>query len=294
MHKIYIIPDVHCRPFYKPVLNIKDELVVFLGDYLDPYHYEGFSDAQGLENLEEIIEFARNNKNVTLLVGNHDLNEIFSPIVCFRTEEKYYEPAHKLFRDNIDLFSIAKKIDNTIFTHAGLCAGWIDMMNKRFKHAGNDFKLTEDNIVDYLNKEFSIELEHDKAVSYGFSSFLHSDIFCVGRDRGGEAPYGGPLWCDFHYGFYPSKDWIGFQIFGHTQSYETGLVRTRVSGVCLDSRAIFEYYPETRLIVPSKINTDETKKQIEDNYWKGDTLCTSKEYERSIEERVRNYSNKNS
>lgn len=39
---------------------------------MDPYRYEGTDDKDGIENLEEIIDHARNNKNITLLVGNHD------------------------------------------------------------------------------------------------------------------------------------------------------------------------------------------------------------------------------
>ena len=72
MNKLYICPDVHCRNFYKPLLKVKDP-IVFLGDYMDPYYYEGFHDENGIENLEEIFDFARNNKNVTLLLGNHKL-----------------------------------------------------------------------------------------------------------------------------------------------------------------------------------------------------------------------------
>lgn len=72
MGKVYILPDIHCRSFYKPILEVKDSPVVFLGDYMDMYHFEdGLSDEQGLENLKEIIDYARNNSNVTLLAGNH-------------------------------------------------------------------------------------------------------------------------------------------------------------------------------------------------------------------------------
>ena len=76
-NKIYLCSDIHCRDFYKPVLNIKDKPIVFLGDYMDPYDYEGFTDKHGIKNLQEIIDFARNNKNVTLLVGNHKFTQIF-------------------------------------------------------------------------------------------------------------------------------------------------------------------------------------------------------------------------
>lgn len=76
-NKIYLVSDVHCRDFYKPVLDIKDKPVIFLGDYMDPYVDEGFTDKHGIKNLQEIIDFARNNKNVTLLVGNHKFTQIF-------------------------------------------------------------------------------------------------------------------------------------------------------------------------------------------------------------------------
>lgn len=39
---------------------------------MDPYYWEGNSDKQGIANLKEILDYAKNNKNVTLLCGNHD------------------------------------------------------------------------------------------------------------------------------------------------------------------------------------------------------------------------------
>lgn len=75
---IIIISDIHCRDFYKPALKIKDKPIVFLGDYLDPYPWEGFSFENGLANLEEIIDFKKQNPDrVTLLLGNHKIS-IFS------------------------------------------------------------------------------------------------------------------------------------------------------------------------------------------------------------------------
>lgn len=70
-NKILICPDLHCRSFYKPLLDTKDQRIIFLGDYMDPYSNEDTSDEQGIANLEEIIDFAKQNSNVTLLVGNH-------------------------------------------------------------------------------------------------------------------------------------------------------------------------------------------------------------------------------
>ena len=66
-----LIPDVHNRSFYRPVLQITDKPVIFNGDFMCPYWWEGYSDEEGIENLKEIFNFARNNKNVILLAGNH-------------------------------------------------------------------------------------------------------------------------------------------------------------------------------------------------------------------------------
>lgn len=70
-NSILICGDIHCRDFYKPILNIKDRPIVFLGDYMDPYKFEGTNDMNGIANLEEIFDAARSNDNITLLAGNH-------------------------------------------------------------------------------------------------------------------------------------------------------------------------------------------------------------------------------
>lgn len=37
VNTILICPDLHCRNFYKPILNVKDTPIIFMGDYMDPY-----------------------------------------------------------------------------------------------------------------------------------------------------------------------------------------------------------------------------------------------------------------
>ena len=90
MNKIYILPDIHARSFYKPILQVKDSPVIFLGDYMDPYGFEETSDEDGVANLEEIFEFAKKNKNVTLLAGNHDASFIWSYLGFERTSYGFF------------------------------------------------------------------------------------------------------------------------------------------------------------------------------------------------------------
>ena len=44
--KILIIPDVHGRTFWHYAKDHVDEYdkIIFLGDYLDPYRYEGITE----------------------------------------------------------------------------------------------------------------------------------------------------------------------------------------------------------------------------------------------------------
>ena len=78
MGKILIIPDCHGRWFWKnPCKEHKDEFekIVFLGDYVSPYNYEGISNEEALNVFKEIIEFKKENlKKVVLLMGNHKVN----------------------------------------------------------------------------------------------------------------------------------------------------------------------------------------------------------------------------
>jgi predicted phosphodiesterase len=56
--KTLIIPDVHGRTFWKKAIEKhKDEVnkIIFLGDYLDPYPWEGITRKEAIRNFQEII-----------------------------------------------------------------------------------------------------------------------------------------------------------------------------------------------------------------------------------------------
>ena len=280
MNKIYVIGDIHCRNFYKPILQVKDTPVVFLGDYMDKYWYEGTTDVEGIENLKEIFSYARNNKNVILLAGNHDHNEIWSPLAAMRTSMEYYQELHKLYRDNIDLLHPIYKIKDTVFTHAGINRGWINTQNDIFKREGRNFQLNQDNIIPYIENEWTLELQNDKVPNQHFLyPSMNSSIFDIGRSRGGEAMYAGPFWSDFYGDFFGHPDGFNFyQIVGHTQLEFTGSMGLGDGLACIDSRAIFEYDLDTHHIKPSEINDEKTKSEIQDYCWKGGFIQFDKDY----------------
>lgn len=132
-NKILVLPDIHGRRFWKkPCENIeKYDKVIFLGDYLDPYDFEGITVRDAIKNFEEIIEFKKNNVDkVVLLLGNHDMPYFSSDYYFFshyhcRHSESHHKAIATLFEKNKDFFKIAHVENNILFTHAGVESGWL-------------------------------------------------------------------------------------------------------------------------------------------------------------------------
>ena len=55
--KILIVPDVHGRIFWRRAKELVKsyQKIIFLGDYLDPYSYEGITPDMAFEEFKEII-----------------------------------------------------------------------------------------------------------------------------------------------------------------------------------------------------------------------------------------------
>lgn len=247
-NSIIICSDIHCRNFWKKVLDIKDKKIVFLGDYLDPYPSEGFSFENGLVNLESIIDFKKQNlERVTLLLGNHDFNALWKKNWASRHNYTFQNESHSLYAENLSLFEPYKVIDNILFTHAGISKGWADTYNisDPIKHMDKDWN-------SFLQNPFD-------------ESYL--SIFDCGIARWGNAPYGGPLWSDFNDEFV-DPDWDLWQVFGHTQGKITGSIRQKGNAHCLDSRAVFEYDLNTHTVELSELteNYEKIKEELDKLY----------------------------
>lgn len=230
---IMIVPDVHGRTFWKEAKDFNGK-IIFLGDYVDPYvHYEPVTYKGALANFKEVINFAKEDKNVILLVGNHDMTYFFDPCVCeCRTDWDNFQEIRNLFRDNADLFKLAhyENYDghDVIFTHACLHDDWIT-------NAGCPYEEAEYR-VNWLNLEF------ERMVSIGYD---HRDAFLrklatVSYERGGCGSFGSVVWADIRecQGFLkdPTKP---INIFGHTQLNEDGTVVNLGNCFCIDSRKCF-------------------------------------------------------
>jgi hypothetical protein len=210
MNEILIVPDVHGRTFWEPALEYPGE-VIFLGDYVDPYPQEGFTQKNAYEELLKIIDFKQQNpERVTLLIGNHELHYYNKTFQASRFANHYYKKYHSLLTEEstADLFQLCKQVDNHLFIHAGITKGWYDKYKDTLQSLGNDLETQ-------LNRLFT---ENKKA------------FFEISHYRGGFHANGSPLWADINELYYEQEPFDNdiVQIIGHTHiSSDNPLVKNK-------------------------------------------------------------------
>lgn len=184
--KILVCPDIHGRLFWRTALNDIDNIdkVVFLGDYIDPYDFEGISVDFAINNLKQIIEFARfYSDKVVLLLGNHDLPYFSDTYYQFsnwhsRHSDWHHNEIHDLFNENRDLFNIAYTVDNILFTHAGCTNEWLHHVFT------SEYKITS---LDDLTFSLNNLLNTEQGLRY---------LFMIGPVRYGPDQFSSCVWCD--------------------------------------------------------------------------------------------------
>lgn len=193
--------DIHCSPIWEDIVQKhSDARFIFIGDYCDAFEDWKY----GPYNLERIIEFKINNPETILLLGNHDIQYMFTyeENGCSGFKRELYHTYYKLFNDHKELFQVAHQEDDTVWTHAGIHTGWY---NQRFipqwKKEMEEFELPE-RLADQLNMAFE-------------SRNRMTCLFDVGYLRGGVHDVGGIFWLDKRYS--QAKPLKGYhQIVGHT------------------------------------------------------------------------------
>ena len=233
-----IIPDVHGRDFWvKPVEdNLGKEHIVFLGDYLDPYDYEGIPAAEVFPRLERIVELKKAHPDgVTLLLGNHDLHYVDRRLDGGRLDRVNAARNCAVFVDNAELFQLAHEIriggTKMLFTHAGVQLAWLvrhgDVLDLE------NFK----DVADILNRPWW---------DAGRRGALLKALGEVPYSRGGKCKYGSPVWNDVD-DFAPGKEELpGYvQIFGHSQQEYAPVITDCYA--CLDCRRAFSLTEEGRI-----------------------------------------------
>lgn len=219
MTNILVLPDIHGRNFWKIILPIqKDyEHIVLLGDYFDPYDYEGITNKQALDNFDEMMSNLELDK-CEFLLGNHDVQYVSSVCPRSRFSKKYEREYSKRIKDLIDNYDatihtwITIKDITYLFTHAGINKQWLE------KHP-DLWDINKNGLLDENNPKF-----------------LQS-VCEVGYIRGGRlGTTGGPVWSDVNEVAYENPNIPYYQVFGHTQ-----LVQEDIDDyfACLDVRKPF-------------------------------------------------------
>lgn len=234
-----VLPDIHGRDFWKSVLSDDFEwqsnTYIFLGDFFDPYIYEGISEERTIANFMELQDavkaIRRKHKKVITLVGNHDahyINAIFDMLVGgVRKSEVYASYIRSLLNeDKTFIHSIAYEMNvlgkKVLFSHAGVTSVWYDMHKM---------------LIGGLNAENLNRLSYSDKGWMALSN--------MSEYRGGLNDYGSCIYADIHEHYVEGK--IGgqilpipnydYQVFGHTQQKKYPVINDKFA--MLDCRHAF-------------------------------------------------------
>ena len=155
----------------------------------------------------------------------------YSPSYC-RIDIGNAPNFYRLFKDNQDLFKFAHRVNNVLFTHAGVTKDWLEY---------NHIEENPDTIVDYLNKDINFTDKFFKEFSpWRYCQSWDVPLAQISEYRGGDYPHGSPIWADVREMIKEPafKDSL-IQIFGHTQLEETGNFISKDNWWMCDSREVF-------------------------------------------------------
>jgi predicted phosphodiesterase len=224
-----IIPDVHGRTFWKEAIEKfpKDKFpeltIIFLGDYVDPYTFEGITREAAIDNFQEIIDIAKNDNRIHLLIGNHDMHYWYDAEYKSRVDTKNYNKIKEMFLENFSLFNIAyeETINNEkyLYTHAGVSKPWLDHL--RFigdlSLKTNIGKLSNDQIP-FCEMLRDMTPDADKLNKMKDNFQGQANLWMASYARGGDYNCGSCIWEDLGEWMYEGMEIPGiWQIFGHSR-----------------------------------------------------------------------------
>ena len=235
-----LIPDIHGRIFWKEAIEYYNKekypnlVIVFLGDYVDPYDFEGITRKDAIDNFKEIIQLAKEDNRVHLLIGNHDMHYWYDASFKSRVDHKNYDKIKDLFLKNFTLFNIAyeETINNKkyLYTHAGVSSFWLRHLqfigklsvqnNKQYRidQFGNKVKKLSDEQLPFAQMLETMTPDAEKLNKMKLNFQGQANLWMVSWARGGEYHSGSCLWEDWSEFKYKGMEIKGlWQIFGHSR-----------------------------------------------------------------------------
>jgi predicted phosphodiesterase len=156
--KTLILPDIHGRGVWQYIVQKENaDRVIFLGDYFDSFHIPGLDQ---IHNFKQIIEFKetsftdegtdnQHKTDVILLIGNHDYH--YFPEIGYTGTSGYQggiaPNITRIVDENRQHLQMAYKMDNLLFTHAGVSSLFMDQV-----FGENGWNI--DNVDEELNELF--------------------------------------------------------------------------------------------------------------------------------------------
>lgn len=227
--KVLCIPDIHQDiDWVKRILEKEQtwDRLIFLGDFFDSF--KSFPDVWTARNTATfMLEMdAQYPDKITWIMGNHDIQYAYdlpfaknyrhsrsNPHICGGfTRSKSCDIAKVLTVEFFGKFKLVDYVDGVLYSHAGILPNFIPH---------------------YPDGSLGIDsfLESCKFSLANFRSGIDDPLLAVGTYRGGDADYGGVLWCDWNVEFF-TNEFMPKQICGHTyvpQPSKNG------NAVCIDS-----------------------------------------------------------
>jgi len=129
--KTVVLGDIHGRSVWKDIIHKENpDRIIFIGDYFDSYEKDNNA-IQQMNNFNEIIQLKKTfNKEIILLIGNHDYHYMRG------VAEHYsgYQPLHRinieeLLFTNMIYLQMCYVMDNIFFTHAGITKTFLERNN---------------------------------------------------------------------------------------------------------------------------------------------------------------------
>jgi len=214
--KTIVIGDVHGRSLWKLIVNQEQDAdrIVFIGDYFDSFDIKG--DDQ-INNFLDIIEYKKsNNKEIIMLIGNHDFH--YFPEVGDTGTSGYQTRLAPSIQHVIDSnrkhLQMAYQMDEFLFSHAGISSKFLDSV---FGNGG--WKL--ETMVEQVNELFKykpLTFNFGEAVSIKKMSYL---------DPYGDNEEQSPIWIRPRSLMAANRNTLRtqvIQVVGHTQVKKLDLV----------------------------------------------------------------------
>jgi len=198
--KTVVLGDIHGRGVWQLIVQKENpDRLVFIGDYFDAFEIPYLDQ---MYNFKQIVHYSRNSgKEVIMLTGNHDVHyqrwaiKAGENYIGFQTI--YANDICQELQLNEDIMQMAYKMDDFLFTHAGVTKTWLDLME-----ISNDEKMV-DAINDYAKYKPNL---------FAFGE-LRTKNYC---DPYGDDVFQGPTWVRPRSLMKDSKDLGYIQVVGHT------------------------------------------------------------------------------